>query len=105
MNLAVRCRELVNSKWIFHLESDVKLGKDEWIGLVKAHIEQNEHQVIFEKIKQTVQLWNKHDTKEEIALLVYASKYCMHVEIDKEIDSTPYREITDCMGERQLSFY
>ena len=81
------------------------IDKQEWTSLVRQHIQQNGNEKAFEKEKATVTLWSKHDTLEEIALQVYASKYCTNLQLDKRRkEQVPVKVIKDELGYQQLVF-
>ncbi len=99
MDLTLVCREKVSGTWIFHVRSGQALQKQEWTELVEQHIkakEQNKEE--FEKIENTVKLWNENDNRHEIALIVYASKYCTNVSQEITPQKISYRVVKDSMA-------
>ncbi len=104
MDLRLGCRENIGQEWIYYLKDGTSMPKDEWVQIIRQQIISNHHEAIFEKIKSTVNLWNKHDTTEEVALHVYASKYCSNVEYTKS-NKVKITIVQDEMGCSQLSFY
>ena len=101
MNLTIGCKQ--DGK--YHLMNGEYIAKEEWTSLVRNHISKNGNEEIFSKIQSTVSLWNKHDTLEETALQVYASRFCTNLQIDKRCKfGVPVTVVTDGMGCKQLSF-
>lgn len=104
MDLRLGCREKINHEFIYHLRDGQALKKQEWIELVEQQIKAQGHEEKFSRIEETVNLWNSNDDKHEVALQVYASKYCTNVsqfEIPRKMD---FRVVKDSMGCDQLSF-
>ena len=83
MDLTLGCKEQVGARTIYYLMNGHKLTKDEWTSLVENHIKKTSNREAYEKIKSTVKLWNKHDSIEEVAMHVYASKYCTNLQVEK----------------------
>lgn len=106
MNMTLGCREEVGKKWFYYLMDGTKLTKEEWISIVKSHVKENGHEGILDKITSTIKLWNKKDTAQDVALHVYAAKYCADVQqvARREKVSVPVKVVTDEMGCEQLSF-
>ena len=101
MNLTIGCK----IEQQYYLMNGEPIDKQEWTSLVKEHIKQNGNEKAFEKEKATVTLWSKHDTLEEIALQVYASKYCTNLQLDKRRkEQVPVKVIKDELGYQQLVF-
>ena len=104
MNLTLGCREQVGEEWIYYLKDGTSLSKDEWTQTIRNHIKDNANESAFNKIKATVRLWNQHDSLDEVALQVYASKYCTNLErISKQ--EVKLKVVHDDMGCDQLAFY
>lgn len=104
MNLTLGCREQVGGEWIYYLKDGIALSKDEWTQIIKSHIEDNANEDVFNKIRDIVRLWNHYDSLDEVAMQVYASKYCMNLErISKQ--GVKLKVIHDDMGCEQLAFY
>lgn len=104
MNLTVGCCEVDKGTSIYYLRDGTKLDKQEWIDLVEQHVIDHHNSKELKKIENTVKLWNRFDTIHELALQVYASKYCTNLEIDLRRRNT-YKQVKDEMGCNQLSFY
>ena len=102
MNLTLGCTEQVEEGWIYYLKDGTSLSKNEWIQIIRNHIKDSKNENVFDKIKATVRLWNKHDSLDEVALQVYASKYCTELEYDTK---HKFNMVQDDMGCNQLSFY
>lgn len=101
MNLTIGCK----IEQQYYLMNGEPIDKQEWTSLVRQHIKQNGNEKAFEKEKATVTLWSKHDTLEEIALQVYASKYCTNLQVEKRERAvkpikaekeTGYKQLTIC---------
>lgn len=104
MDLTLGCREQVGEEWIYYLNDGTSLSKDEWIQIIKNHVKSNANEDVFSKIKATVRLWNQQDSLDEVALQVYASKYCTNLEIATK-QEVKLKVIHDDMGCDQLAFY
>lgn len=104
MNFTVGCKEKRGEEWIYYLMDGTALSQEEWSEVIRQHIVENHHENVFKKIKGTVQLWNKHDTVDEVALQVYASRYCTNVTDIIKPEPT-FSIVQDEMGCSQLSFY
>lgn len=105
MNLTIGCKENTGTSIIYYLINGQEIDSNEWTSLVREHIQQNTNQEAFEKIKATVSLWNAHDTLEEMALQVYASKYCTDLQLNKRRkEQVPVKVIQDELGYQQLVF-
>lgn len=104
MDLRLGCREQLDGKWIYYLRDGSSLTKQEWIKLVEQQIKKQGHEDIFENIEKTVRLWNEGETVHEVALQVYASKYCSDVERITSTNSVELKIVKDNMGCDQLSF-
>lgn len=106
MNMTLGCREEVGKKWFYYLMDGTKLTKEEWTSIVKGYIKEKGHEAILDKIVATIRLWNKKDTVEDVALHVYAAKYCTDVQqvARREKANVPVKVVTDEMGCEQLSF-
>ncbi len=101
MNLTIGCK----IEQQYYLMNGEPIDKQEWTSLVREHIKQNDNEQTFEKIKGTVKLWNKHDTIEEVAMQVYASKYCTNLQLDKRRkEQVTVKVIQDELGYQQLAF-
>lgn len=101
MNLTIGCK----IEQQYYLMNGEPIDKQELTSLVMQHIKQNGNEKAFEKEKATVTLWSKHDTLEEIALQVYASKYCTNLQLDKRRkEQVPVKVIQDELGYQQLVF-
>ena len=105
MNLTLGCIDSTGKEVVCYLMDGQSMSKQEWTGLVKKHIEQNGNQMGYEKIHATVSLWNKHDSIEEVAMHVYASKYCTNLQVEKREKAvkpikkekeTGYKQLTIC---------
>ncbi len=105
MDLTLGCKEQVGTRTIYYLMNGHKLTKDEWTSLVENHIKKTSNREAYEKIKSTVKLWNKHDSIEEVAMHVYASKYCTNLQVEKRERTvkpikaekeTGYKQLTIC---------
>ncbi len=105
MDLTVGCKEQVGAHWIYHLRNGTVLSQEEWINYVKDHIATYDNKCVFEHIRSTVKLWSKQDTLEEIALQVYASKYCTNLQLAPQQMKHQLQVVIDEMGCKQLSFY
>lgn len=101
MNLTIGCK--IGQQ--YYLMNGEHIDKKEWTSLVQKHIKQNDNEQTFEKIKGTVKLWNKHDTIEEVAMHIYASKYCTNLQVEKreravkpikKENETGYKQLTIC---------
>ena len=101
MNLTIGCK----IEQQYYLMNGEPIDKQEWTSLVREHIKQNGNEQAFEKIKGTVKLWNKHDTIKEVAMQVYASKYCTNLQVEKRERTvkpikaekeTGYKQLTIC---------
>ena len=101
MNLTIGCK----IEQQYYLMNGEPIDKQEWTSLVREHIKQNGNEQVFEKIKSTVKLWNKHDSIEEVAMHVYASKYCTNLQVEKRERAvkpikaekeTGYKQLTIC---------
>ena len=101
MNLTIGCK----IEQQYYLMNGEHIDKQEWTSLVRKHIKQNGNEKAFEKAKSTVKLWNKHDTIEEVAMHVYASKYCTNLQVEKRERAvkpikaekeTGYKQLTIC---------
>ena len=104
MNLTLGCRERIGEEWIYYLKDGTSLSKDEWTKTIRNHIKDNTNEGVFNKIKATVRLWNQQDSLDEVALQVYASKYCTNLEVTTKQD-IKLKVIHDDMGCEQLAFY
>ena len=104
MNLTLGCREQVGEEWIYYLKDGTSLSKKGWTQIIKNHIKSNANEGVFDKIKATVRLWNQQDSLDEVALQVYASKYCTNLEIATK-QEVKLKVIHDDMGCDQLVFY
>ena len=101
MNLTIGCK----IEQQYYLMNGEPIDKQEWTSLVQEHIKQNGNEQAFEKIKGTVKLWNEHDTIKEVAMQVYASKYCTNLQLDKRRkEQVPVKVIQDELGYQQLVF-
>ncbi|MBP3911022.1 MAG: hypothetical protein J6D39_05810 [Niameybacter sp.] len=101
MNLTIGCK--LDQQ--YYLMNGEPIDKREWTSLVMEHIKQNGNEQDFEKTKSTVKLWNKHDTIEEVAMQVYASKYCTNLQLDKRRkEQVLVKVIKDELGYQQLVF-
>ena len=100
MDLRLGCRE----KSIYYLRNGQALDRQQWISLVEEQIKKQGHEDIVSGIEKTVELWNKKDTAHEVALQVYASKYCSNVEHVEIQNTVKLRIVKDNMGYDQLSF-
>ncbi|WP_053985266.1 hypothetical protein [Niameybacter massiliensis] len=80
MNMKLGCREEVNKAWFYYLMDGTKLTKEEWTSIVKRHIKEHGNEQALNKIMNTIKLWNKKDSIEDVALHVYAAKYCADVQ-------------------------
>lgn len=105
MNLTLGCIDRTGKEVVYYLMDGQSMSKQEWTGLVKKHIKQNGNQTGYEKIHATVSLWNKHDSIEEVAMHVYASKYCTNLQVEKRERAvkpikaekeTGYKQLTIC---------
>ncbi len=103
MNFTVGCKEKHGEDWIYHLRDGTALSQEEWVQVIRQHIVEHQHENELEKIKNTVQLWSKHDTVDEVALQVYASKYCTNIEYMSKPKQN-FKVVEDEMGYDQLSF-
>ena len=101
MNLTIGCK----IEQQYYLMNGEPIDKQEWTSLVRQHIKQNGNEKAFEKEKATVTLWGKHGPLEEIALQVYASKYCTNLQVEKRERAvkpikaekeTGYKQLTIC---------
>lgn len=103
MNLTLGCREQVGEAWIYYLKDGTSLSKDEWTQIIRNHIKDNANESTFNKIKATVRLWNQQDSLDEVALQVYASKYCTNLERESK-QKVKLKVTHDDMGCEQLAF-
>lgn len=106
MNMTLGCREEVGKAWFYYLMDGTKLTKEEWTSIVKRNVQEKGHEAVLNKITATIKLWNKKDAVEDVALHVYAAKYCTEVQqvARREKIRVPVEVITDEMGCEQLSF-
>lgn len=105
MNMTIGCREHIDSSWIYHLMDGTKMSQEKWTSIVKKHIAETGNDEAYEKIIETIKLWNRQEKIEDVALIVYASKYCQNVHVDmKEHTSLKLKQVKDDMGCNQLSF-
>lgn len=104
MNLTLGYREQVGEEWIYYLNDGTLLSKNGWTQIIKNHIKNNANEGVFRKIIATVRLWNQQDSLDEVALQVYASKYCTNLEIATK-QEVKLKVIHDDMGCDQLAFY
>lgn len=100
MNLTIGCK----IEQQYYLMNGEPIDKQEWTSLVREHIKQNDNEQAFEKIKGTVKLWNKHDTIEEVAMQVYASKYCTNLRVEKKTRAVKPIKPKKETGYKQLTF-
>lgn len=84
MNLEIGCKEGQQ----YYLKNGEPVDRSEWTSLIMNHIIQNGNELIFDRLKATVNLWNKHDSVEEVAMHVYVSKYCKSLEINRRKRNT-----------------
>lgn len=97
-------KEEIQRECFYFLLDGTKLTREEWTSMVKKHIQQEGNGELFDGIKKTVTLWNKHDSSEEVAMHVYASKYCRNLQVNrKKPVSIPLRVVKDDMGCSQLA--
>jgi hypothetical protein len=99
MNLTIGCK----IEQQYYLMNGEPIDKQEWTSLVRQHIKQNGNEKAFEKEKATVTLWSKHDTLEEIALQVYASKYCTNLQVEKRERAVKPIKAEKEIGYKQLT--
>lgn len=99
MNLTIGCK----IEQQYYLMNGEPIDKQEWTSLVRQHIQQNGNEKAFEKEKATVTLWSKHDTLEEIALQVYASKYCTNLQVEKRERAVKPIKAEKEIGYKQLT--
>lgn len=109
MDLTVKSRE-ENIYYLQGTERRIAMDKEKWTSLVEKHIKNHNHYAILEKIKGTVKLWNDKDNIHDIALIVYASKYCksvqeLKVEKNKKEATFNFNVVKDDMGSDQLKLY
>lgn len=104
MDLAVGCKEHTGVDAMYYLLDGTRIGKEEWTSMVKKHIQQEGNGELFDGIKKTVTLWNKHDSSEEVAMHVYASKYCRNLQVNRKNPvNIQLRVVKDDMGCNQLA--
>ena len=103
MDLSLGCREEVGTTWLYHLRDGSTLEKKEWIELVEQHVRESKHESILKGIEDTIRLWNKKETVYEVALQVYASKYCTKIEHINKPQKVEFKVVKDNMGYDQLS--
>ena len=104
MNLELGCREQTDNGWNYYLKDGTSMSRERWIELVNQQINQNGHQSEIEQIKKTVTLRNHDDSVDEVALYIYASRYCTNVTVTSAPKPT-FSIVQDEMGCSQLSFY
>ncbi len=103
MNLELGCREHIDNGWIYYLKDGTSMSRERWIELVKQQVKQKGHQSEIEKIKKAVTLQNNEDSVDEVALYIYASRYCTNV-TDIIKPKLTFSVVQDEMGCSQLSF-
>ena len=104
MNLELGCREQTDNGWNYYLKDGTSMSRERWIELVNQQINQNGHQSEIEQSKKTLTLRNHDDSVDEVALYIYASRYCTNV-TDIIKPKPTFSIVQDEMGCSQLSFY